>query len=50
MFCPELKWILLLVALDSTIIFIKNIGTSAIWESFILAFLLGVLIVIVTVL
>ena len=30
MFCPKSKWILLLVALDSTTIFIKKVGASAI--------------------
>ena len=50
MFYPELKWMSLLVALDSAIIFVKKVGANAIWESFILVFLVGVLIVIVTVL
>jgi len=39
----------LLVALDSAIIFMKKVGASATWESFILAFPLGVLTVIVTI-
>ena len=40
----------LLVALNSTIIFIKKVGTSATWDSFILDFPVGILIVIVTIL
>ena len=40
----------LLVALNSTTIFVKKVGASATWESFILAFLIGVLTVIVTIL
>ena len=39
----------LLVALKSAIIFINIVGTSAIWDSFIFNFLVGVLIVIVTI-
>ena len=37
------------VALKSAIIFIKKVGTSAIWDSFIFDFPVGVLTVIVTV-
>jgi len=37
------------VALNSTIIFIKKVGASAIWDSFILDFPVGVLTVIVTI-
>ena len=40
---------LLLVALDSAMIFVKKVGASAIWESFILVFPVGVLTVIVTI-
>jgi len=40
----------LLVALNSAIIFIKKVGASTIWDSFFLDFLVGILIVIVTVL
>ena len=40
---------LLLIALDSTTIFIKKVGASAIWDSFIFNFPVGVLAVIVTV-
>jgi len=49
MFCPKLKWILLLVALSATI-FIKKVSTSATWDSFIFKFLVGVLTVIITIL
>ena len=38
------------VALDSAIIFVKKVGTSTIWDSFILDFLVGVSTVIITVL
>ena len=41
---------LLLVTLNSTIIFMKKVGASAIWDSFILDFPVGVLTVIVTIL
>jgi len=40
---------LLLVALKSAIIFVKKVGASATWDSFIFDFLVGVLTVIVTV-
>ena len=40
---------LLSVALDSTMIFVKKVGTSATWDSFILDFPVGVSTVIVTV-
>ena len=40
---------LLLVALKSAIIFINIVGTSAIWDSFIFNFLVGILIVMVTI-
>jgi hypothetical protein len=49
-FHPKLKWISLLVALESAIIFIKKVCASAIWDSFIFDFLVGILIVIVTIL
>jgi hypothetical protein len=39
----------LLVALNSAIIFIKKVGASAIWDSFNFNFLVGVLIVMVTI-
>jgi len=39
----------LLVALKSATIFIKKVGASAIWDSFIFDFLVGVLTVMVTV-
>ena len=39
----------LLVALKSAIIFVNIVGTSAIWDSFIFNFPVGVLIVIVTI-
>ena len=38
------------VALDSTTIFINMVGTKAILDSFIFDFLLGILIVIITIL
>jgi len=37
------------MALKSAIIFVNIVGTSAIWDSFIFDFLVGVLIVIVTI-
>ena len=37
------------VALNSATIFVNIVGTSAIWDSFIFSFLVGVLIVMVTV-
>ena len=40
---------LLLVALNSATIFIKKVGANTIWESFIFNFLVGVLIVMVTI-
>ncbi len=49
-FCPKLKWISLLIALNSATIFMKKVGTSAIQDSFILDFLVGILTVIVTIL
>ena len=50
MFCPESKWMSLAVALNSTTIFVKKVGASAIWDSFNLFFLVGVLKVIITIL
>ena len=41
---------LLAVALDSATIFVKKVGASATWDSFSSFFLVGVLIVIVTIL
>ena len=40
---------LLLVALKSATIFVKKVGASAIWDSFIFNFPVGVLTVIVTI-
>jgi len=40
---------LLLVALKSATIFVKKVGISAIWDSFIFDFLVGILTVIITV-
>ena len=39
----------LLITLDSAMIFVKKVGVSAIWDSFIFDFLVGVLTVMVTV-
>jgi len=41
---------LLLIALKSATVFVKKVGASAIWDSFIFNFLAGILIVMVTVL
>ena len=49
-FCPKLKWISLLIALNSATIFMKKVGTSAIQDSFIFNFVVGILTVIVTIL
>jgi len=39
----------LLVALKSATLFVKKVGASVIWDSFIFNFLVGVLIVMVTI-
>ena len=44
-----MKWISLSIALKSAIIFVNIIGTSAIWDSFIFDFLVGILIVMATI-